>query len=58
MTDYERSVIENFLQVILTWFRDALMGKVGMVDNVININLLERLKKFVAICGGNKPLNE
>ena len=51
VTDYERSEIENFLQVILTWFRDALMVKVGMVDKVININMLERLKKFVANYG-------
>lgn len=51
VTDYERSEIENFLQVILTWFRDALMVKVGMVDKVININMLERLKKFVTNYG-------
>lgn len=51
VTDYERSEIENFLQVILTWFRDALMVKVGMVDKIININMLERLKKFVANYG-------
>lgn len=47
VADYERSEIENFLQIILTWFRDALMLKVGMSDKIININMIERLKKFV-----------
>lgn len=51
VTDYERSEIENFLNIILTWFRDALMLKVGLEDKVINVDMLERLKKFVANYG-------
>lgn len=47
VTDYGRSEIENFLQIILTWFRDALMLKVGMEDRIINIDMMRRLKKFV-----------
>lgn len=47
VTDYERSEIENFLRIILTWFRDALMLKVGMEDKIINVDMMERLKKFV-----------
>ncbi len=51
VTDYERSEFENFLHIILTWFRDALMLKIGMEDKVINVDMIDRLKKFVANYG-------
>ncbi len=51
VTDYERSEIENFLHIILTWFRDALMLKVGLEDKIINVDMIERLRKFVANYG-------
>jgi len=51
VTDYERSEIENFLHIILTWFRDALMLKIGMEDKIINLDMIERLRRFVANYG-------
>jgi DNA polymerase-3 subunit delta' len=47
VTDYERDEVKNFLNIILTWFRDALFVKFGMEDKVINVDMLDRLKKFV-----------
>ncbi len=47
VTDYERGEIENFLRIILTWLRDALMLKVGVEEKIINVDMIERLKKFV-----------
>ncbi|CUT02971.1 DNA polymerase III subunit delta' C-terminal domain-containing protein, partial [Candidatus Kryptobacter tengchongensis] len=51
VTDYERGEIENFLNIILTWFRDAMMLKIGMEDKIINVDMIERLRKFVANYG-------
>ncbi len=51
VTDYERSEIENFLHIILTWFRDALMLKIGLEDKIINVDMIERLRKFIASYG-------
>lgn len=51
VTDYSRDELENFLHIILTWFRDALMFKLGMEDKIINIDMIERIKKFVANYG-------
>jgi DNA polymerase-3 subunit delta' len=44
--EYGRTEITNFLNIMLTWFRDALMLKSGMRDKIINVDMLDRLERF------------